>query len=114
MSLFDLIVDVGDDELIVSDIVETFGNDTHAAFTRVISLSLRSGSPVKFVVEQLQKDKDSDMFSFSRAVARVLKRYIKNGERVTSDKYCSNCNSEGLVYKDGCISCTNCGWEKCS
>lgn len=114
MSLYDLVVDLGDDELVVSDIVETFGNDNHAAFTRVISLSLRSGAPVKFVVEQLQKDKDSDMFSFSRAVARVLKRYIKNGERVTSDKYCSNCNSEGLVYKDGCISCTNCGWEKCS
>jgi len=114
MSLYDLLIDIDGDDLVVSDFVETFGNDTHAAFTRVISLSLRSGAPVKFVVEQLQKDKDSDMYSFSRACARVLKKYIKDGEAVTSDKFCSNCKKEGLIYSEGCILCTYCGWSKCA
>jgi DNA primase len=54
MSVYDLVIAVDDDSLVVSDIVETFGNEDHAAFTRVISLSLRSGAPVKFVVEQLK------------------------------------------------------------
>lgn len=113
-SIYDLEAGIGDDKLVVSDIVETFDDLTDAAFTRTISLALRHGTPIRFVVEQLLKDKDSDMFSFSRAVARVLKKYIKDGEKSSLDKVCPNCNDEGLVYKEGCVSCLSCGWSRCS
>ena len=90
-----------------------FDNANHSAFTRMISLSLRHGARPSFLVEQLQKDRDSDMFSFSRCVARVLKNYIKNGE-VPSDKTCRECSNDSLSYQDGCVVCMSCGYTACS
>ena len=52
------------------------------------------------MVEQLQKDRDSDMFSFAKGVSRVLKGYITNGANA-SEKVCSECKAEGLVYIEG-------------
>ena len=53
----------------------------------MISLALRHGSPPRLQVEQLMKDKDSDMFSIARCVARILKPYITDGEPA-GDKAC--------------------------
>ena len=78
----------------------------------MISLGLRHGANVQYVVEQMQKDRDSDMFSFVKCVARVLKNYIEDGAEA-SDKTCPSCSAEGLVYMDGCILCKECGYSKC-
>ena len=111
---YDLNIGTGDDETIVRDIVKVFDNPNNSAFTRMISLGLRFGARPSFLVEQLQKDKDSDMFSFARCVARILKNYIQNGERAYSDKACPACNAEnGLIYQDGCVMCKACGYSKC-
>ena len=53
----------------------------------MISLSLRHGASVKFVVEQMQKDQDTDFTSFNKVVSRVLKKCIADGEKAT-DKMC--------------------------
>jgi len=53
------------------------------------------------------------MFSFSKVVARVLKKYIQDGSKAT-DKTCPECEAEGLVYVDGCVTCTECGYSKCA
>lgn len=103
-----------DDNLVFKDVVELFSNPNHGAFTRSLSLSLRHGIPVQYVVEQLQKDKHSDLFSFSRAMSRVLKGYIPDGTKSASDKTCSSCGVDGLIYKEGCVTCVNCGWSRCS
>ena len=113
-SIYDLTVGADDDMLVVKDIVKVFDNPNHSAFTRVISLTLRHGASINFVVEQLQKDKDSDMFSFSRCIARMLKNYIQDGTKVGGENNCSECGSEtGLVYVEGCQSCQDCGYAKC-
>jgi hypothetical protein len=52
----------------IKDFVSVFDNETHGAFTRTISLALRHGIPLQYVCEQLQKDKHSDMQSFSRVM----------------------------------------------
>ena len=78
----------------------------------MISLSLRHGANVKFVVEQLNKNTSLDMFSFTKVISRVLKSYIKEDEKVSGGKKCPECNSE-LVYRDGCVSCKECSWSKC-
>ena len=71
------------------------------------------GAKPSFLVEQLQKDKDHDMFSFASCLSRILKNYIKNGEKVGTDKGCPSCSSDGLIYQDGCATCLNCGYAKC-
>ena len=112
-SIYDLkFGDVGE-EIVIKNIVKVFDNPNHSVMTRVISLSLRHGADVQFVVEQLRKDKDSDIFSFSKVVARVLKKYIEDGTRA-SDKMCPECEDDGLIYVEGCITCTACGYSKCS
>lgn len=114
IAAYNLRVPVGnDDEVVFKDIVNLFANPTHSAFTRTLSLTLRHGIPINFVVEQLQKGKNEDMFSFSRVLARVLKTYIPDGTVSTGDKVCSNCGSGSLVYMEGCVTCSSCGNGKC-
>ena len=111
---YDLTFGENGDEVVVKDVVKVFDNPNNSAFTRMISLGLRHGAKPSFLVEQLQKDKDSDMFSFARCVGRILKNYIKNGERAHSDKACPSCGADhGLIYQDGCVTCTKCGYSKC-
>ena len=115
VATYNLRIPVGDDdELIFKNVVELFANPLHGAFTRSLSLALRHGIPVQYVVEQLQKDKHSDMQSFSRVIARVLKSYIPDGTKSASDKQCKDCGAEdGLVYQEGCLICKHCGSSKC-
>jgi ribonucleoside-diphosphate reductase alpha chain len=79
--------------------------------TRLVSWGLRHGAGLKFAVEQMSKSKNIDIASFTSLVARVLKRYIKNGE--TSTEKCPNCQGK-IIYQDGCKSCADCGeYSKC-
>ena len=111
-SVYDLQIGTNGETVIIKDLVKAFDNPNHSAFTRVISLGLRHGANIQYVVEQLQKDRDSDMFSFARCVARVLKSYIPDGQAAT-EKTCPECGTEGLVYVEGCVTCRNCGFSKC-
>ena len=113
-SKYDLSLDSDDDTLTIKGVVDEFNNPNHAGYTRVISTSLRHGVPVQFLVEQMLKDKESDLFSFSKVIARCLKNYIIDGT-VSSDKICEVCGSEdSLVYQEGCVTCASCGQSKCS
>ena len=111
-SVYDLVLGEGDDALKVKNVAKQFENPDFAYATRLISLALRHGADIQFVVEQLQKEKESDMFSFSKCLARVLKEYVVDG--TVSSHSCTQCGSEGLVYQEGCLTCTACGWSKCS
>jgi len=112
-SVYDLKIGRNGDSIVVRDLVRVFDNPNHSAFTRLISLGLRHGASVQYVVEQMQKDRDSDMFSFARCVARIMKNYIIDGTRPAGDKVCPQCNSEELVYMEGCVTCKGCGFAKC-
>ncbi len=114
VATYNLQIPIGDDDhLLFKDVVELFANPNHGAMTRTLSLALRHGVPVQYVVEQLQKDKHSGLQSFSKAVSRVLKSYIPDGTKSQSDKVCGSCGLEGIVYKEGCATCNSCGWSKC-
>lgn len=111
-SVYDLRPDVDKDAL-VQDVVAQFNNPTYGSLTRSVSLSMRHGVPVQFIVEQLTRDKNADITSFNAALARVLKRYIQDGSTSSSEKSCSQCGASPLTYLEGCVSCVSCGWSKC-
>ena len=85
-------------------------SDNEEALTRFISMSLRHGAEMQYVVDQLQKTQ-GPMTSLAKAIARALKKYVKDG--VTSSQKCPSCKSN-LTYEAGCSVCKNCGHSACS
>jgi len=115
ISKYNLRIPLVDDEIIFKNIVELFDNPLYGSLTRTLSLMLRHNVPINYICEQLKKDKYSDMQSFSSAVARVLKNYIPDGTKSSADKKCYDCGAEdALIYKEGCVTCIQCGSSKCS
>ena len=77
------------------------------------SLTIRHGTPTKYICEQItKKGVEGDLFSFQRAMARVLKKYIAEGE--ISGFVCPDCGSPEMIYRNGCPACMVCGASKCS
>jgi len=110
---YDLHYGEADDPLKIKDIVRQFDNADRGWATRMISLALRHGSPPQYMVEQLQHDKDSDLYDFAKAVARVLKKYIQDGTK-SGKKICPKCEAhDSLRYQEGCLLCISCGYSKC-
>ena len=83
-----------------------------AEITRLVSMSLRHNVPLHFIVDQLEKSQ-GQMNCMSRAIARVLKRFVKDGTRVTG-MICPTCGSEKIARYEGCVTCRNCDWKKCA
>jgi len=114
ITTYNLIIGEGEDQMMIKDIANVFENANFGAFTRTISLALRHGTPVQYVVEQLQKDKHSDVTSFSKVASRVLKNYIADGTKSTAEKKCPKCQMENnFAYQEKCLTCMGCGWSKC-
>lgn len=116
-SVYELRAGTGDDLLVVSDIIKAFDNCDQASLTRIISLALRHGTDCKYIVEQLLKDSDKELnlFSFSKSVSRILKKYIKDGDKMSGSAPCEICGVIGtMVYQEGCSRCSQCGASKCN
>jgi ribonucleoside-diphosphate reductase alpha chain len=111
---YDFIYGDSEDPFKIKDIVTLFGNPERGWATRMLSLALRHGAPIQYVVEQLQRDKGSDLWDFQKVLARVLKKYIADGTESKSEKVCPECGEEdSLRYQEGCLSCQSCGMSKC-
>ncbi len=110
---YNLSIGDGDDKMLIKDIANVFENKSYGAFTRMISLSLRHGTPIEYVVEQLTKDQYAEITSFTTVIARVLKSYQKE-EKVLSGVKCPECGKENsLIYYEHCTKCTSCTYSKC-
>lgn len=90
--------------------ITAFIDDEEETITRLVSTSLRHGTDIAFLVHQLEKS-SGDMQSFSKCIARALKKQIKNGTKVHGEE-CPECSGE-LVREEGCINCKSCGYSKC-
>jgi len=84
-------------------------------YAKLISSVLRHGMPIADVVRLISSLRlDSDNINTWRnGVERTLKRYIPDGTKVKKGAKCQDCGSDGLVYQEGCLLCTNCGSSKC-
>ena len=98
-----------DKETYSEDVTSEMNNEEEI-ITRLISTSLRHGADIKFIVEQLNKS-HGDITSFSKAIARVIKKYIPDGTKSTVT--CQDCGSDQVIFQEGCQSCQSCGSSKC-
>jgi len=88
-------------------------NPEYWNYAKFISGVLRHRMPLVYVynlVDSLTFSEDH-INTWKNGVGRVIKRYIKDGEKGTG--VCPNCGSEHLEYKEGCLTCMACGSSKC-
>ncbi len=103
------LIDINDDKNIIENISK-FVDEEQEAVTRLISSNLRHGCDVNFIVHQLEKTK-GDLMSFSKAISRVLKKFIEDGSKVSGEE-CPECGAK-MFRVEGCASCS-CGFSRCS
>lgn len=104
------LVDAETEEMIYDNIGGLM-SDTEAGFTKILSGALRHGMHHMHAVD-ICTGLDGDITSFTKVIARTLKRYIEDG--TTSTKTCSNCGkADAIIYEEGCQKCKYCGESKC-
>jgi ribonucleoside-diphosphate reductase alpha chain len=90
-------------------------NKEYWNYAKLISGILRHGMPLHFVVDlvdNLQLDSES-INTWKKGVVRTLKKYIPDGT-IAKEMPCPECTEEGtLMYKEGCLTCSSCGYSKC-
>jgi ribonucleoside-diphosphate reductase alpha chain len=112
--IYDLVAFEGEpNEFVIHDIVNAFKNDEHMVLGRLVSLALRFVGKPSHIAEQLFKDNSSDFMTYNKVLARILKKYIKDGEKPEPGSFCAECGGE-LTYQEGCLICMTCGYSKCS
>ncbi|MFT5666603.1 MAG: ribonucleoside-diphosphate reductase alpha chain, partial [Vicingaceae bacterium] len=85
-------------------------NQEYWNYAKLISGVLRHGMPIAFVVEMVANLhlSDESLNTWKNGVQRALKRYIPDGTKVDG-KACPECSAEeGLVFKEGCLTCVDC------
>jgi ribonucleoside-diphosphate reductase alpha chain len=99
-TVYDIFIGEDDDQIEIKDVANNFKDKEYAWATRQLSLSLRHGVPVNFIVEQLRRSNESQLTHFSKAIARVLAKYThhdeEEGDSLMSENgfYCKSGNCE--------------------
>ncbi len=89
-------------------------NKEYWNYAKLISGVLRHGMPLQNVINlisSLNLDGE-EINTWKNGVKRALKRYIPDGT-LAKNTICENCNSDEVVYQEGCLICKNCGSSKC-
>ena len=90
-------------------------NKEYWNYAKLISGVLRNNMPILDVVNLvagLELDNET-INTWKNGVERALKRYIPDGTEAEKGETCSKCDSDALVYQEGCLVCKDCGYSKC-
>lgn len=89
-------------------------NPEYWNYAKLISGVLRYGMPIDQVIKLVQgmELNSESINTWKNGVERALKKYLPNGMEAKGQK-CPNCGLETLIYREGCLICTNCGASKC-
>lgn len=90
-------------------------NPVYWNYAKLISGILRHGMPIQHAVNLIQDLNldDEAINTWKNGVVRALKKYIPDGTQAKGE-VCPECKSEtGLIFKEGCLTCTDCGYSKC-
>lgn len=99
---------IGDEDLIIESIHLANDKVEERASSIYISMLLRHGAPIEYVVATAKKVNDN-IASFTSAVCRVLLKYTTKD---TSEETCPECGSK-IIREAGCKKCSNCGYSLC-
>ena len=83
-------------------------------YAKLISGVLRYGMPIDQVVKlvsRLQLDNES-INTWKVGVERALKKYVPDGTQI-KEQPCPECGQKTLVYQEGCLKCSSCGYSRC-
>ncbi len=83
-------------------------------YAKLISGILRHGMPLQYVVELIDNLSfdNVNITTWKNGVIRGLKKFIPDGTQTGHN--CPQCNDKNtIVYKEGCMTCTSCGYSKC-
>jgi ribonucleoside-diphosphate reductase alpha chain len=82
-------------------------------YAKLISGIMRHGMPTIYLYELIDSlnFKEEYINTWKNGVARVIKRYIKDGEKGKGN--CPDCGGNHLEFKEGCLVCMACGNSKC-
>jgi ribonucleoside-diphosphate reductase alpha chain len=97
---------------IVRDLQKFFKTDEQESITRLLSTSLRHGTPLTYLVSQMRKS-GGTVVAYSKAIARVLSKYVKVSQEGSKEK-CPSCGSDKYFFVEGCNKCSDCGYGACS
>ncbi len=84
-------------------------------YAKLISGVLRHGMPIPDVVNlvsSLHLDNEN-INTWKNGVERTLRKYIPNGTKPKKGTVCPECDSENLMFQEGCLTCQDCGNSKC-
>jgi ribonucleotide reductase alpha subunit len=83
-------------------------------YAKLVSGLLRHAMPLIYVYELINSLNlnDAHLNTWKAGVERVIKRYIKDGEKIKG--VCQECGSEHVEFKEGCMTCMSCGSSRCS
>ena len=106
-------IDSGGYEGQIQGLNRSFSED-YWNYAKLISGVLRHGMPLISVVNMVadMKLNDETMNTWKNGVERALKKFIPDGTKAVK-KVCEKCETDSLVYQEGCLTCKNCGYSKC-
>lgn len=89
-------------------------NKEYWNYAKLISGVLRYRLSIDQVIKMVGSlDMDNESINtWKVGVERALKKYIVDGTPI-KDQACPNCNEQTLIYEEGCLRCTNCGYSRC-
>jgi ribonucleoside-diphosphate reductase alpha chain len=90
-------------------------NKEYWNYAKLISGILRHGMPIPYVVDLVQglNVEEDYINTWKNGVVRALKQFVPDGTQA-AESACPSCgDEEGLVYKEGCLLCKNCGYSEC-
>lgn len=99
---------IGNDGSVIENLNTLSEFSTERALTLLVSMLLRHGAKIPFVVNVVKKT-DSNIISFNSAICRILSKYIQKGE---TGEVCPECG-EKLIRESGCTKCTSCSYSIC-
>lgn len=76
--------------------------------TRLVSLAMKGGVPLKYTISQLSKVPGTMLYSLPVKIANILKNFLEPEEM----PQCPKCKSK-LVFLEGCTKCSGCDWSEC-